>query len=439
MMTDMHGSSVPRGQDAGRPTGFRRLSVASLATEDLAIDFEGFGDNGPTRGQILSAFKAAAPFLGYGAKIVHAIDWFFRFTSAQDWLGGSRPIVWPSARMQQEELQLSPTRTKALNRLLIELGLIVAKDSPNGKRYGRRNPAGKIVEAYGFDLSPLAQRLDEFTRIAEEGRAVRAKMGQLRRRATIARKGIAQIEEAVLEFKLFDPAWRQIFEETAVLSSALRRVERLEEMEIGVTSIERRLTEARQRLEDQLNVTKKDVSSDREGADSGPHIYTYKPPLESESDTVIASEGSSSAGTSTPETNPKQRSQDERDERGRVSRLRPDELAVLTPRLGEYLRGRDPTWSDVVDAADMLRRELDISRPLWQEACQLMGRETAAIAVGVVSTKDPDHFTRTAGHYFHGMLQRAKKGELNLDRTIWGLRTAGQGGRPRVKATEGRA
>lgn len=438
MNTDMHAAGVPRGQDAGRPTGFRRLSIAMLATEDLAIDFEGFGNNGPTRGQILSAFKAAAPFLGYGAKIVHAVDWFFRFTSAQDWLAGARPIVWPSARMQQEELQLSPTRTKALNRLLIELGLIVAKDSPNGKRYGRRDHTGKIVEAYGFDLSPLAQRLDEFTRIAFEGRAVRAKMGQLRRRATIARKGIAQIEEAVDEFKLRDATWRQLFDETAVLSSALRRVERLEEMEIGVTSIERRLSEARQRLEDQLNMTKKDVSSDREGADSGPHIYTYKPPLNLKLDTVIASEGRSSAVSSTPEPSLKQQHQVERDERGRVSRLRPDELTVLAPRLGEYVRRTDPTWSDIVDAADMLRRELDISRPLWQEACQLMGRETAAIAVGVVSTKDPDHFTRTAGHYFHGMLQRAKKGELNLDRTIWGLRTAGQG-RPRVVATAGRA
>ena len=162
-----------------------------------AQDFVGFGDNGPRPMQILGAFKAAAPFLGYGAKIVHAIDWLFRFTSPQDWREGARPIVWPSARMQQEELQLSPTRTKALNRLLIELGLIAAKDSPNGKRYGRRDRDGRIVEAYGFDLSPFALRLEEFQRIAEEGRAVRARMGQLRRRATIARKGIAQVMEAV--------------------------------------------------------------------------------------------------------------------------------------------------------------------------------------------------------------------------------------------------
>jgi replication initiation protein RepC len=53
-------------------------------------------------------------------------------------------------------------RHQALNRLLIELGLIAVKDSPIGKRCGRRDREGRIVEAYGFDLSPLAQRIAAF-------------------------------------------------------------------------------------------------------------------------------------------------------------------------------------------------------------------------------------------------------------------------------------
>jgi replication initiation protein RepC len=423
---------MPGGNRAGSPTGFRRLSTALLQSEDLAADFVGFGENAPSKGQILSTFKAAAPFLGYSAKIVHAIDWLFRFTSPQDWREGSRPIVWPSARMQQEELQLSPTRTKALNRLLIELGLLTAKDSPNGKRYGRRDHTGKIVEAYGFDLSPLAQRMDEFERVAEEGRAVRAKMGMLRRRATIARKGMAQIEEAVRECSLSDQTWRQMFEEARVLSSALRRVERLDEMEVGVQSLERRVAEARARLEEQLNIQKKDVDRDREGADSGPHIYTYKPISKSESDTVVASEGGSS-GTFEPRSGPQ--SPAESDDKSRSLKLRPEELLLLAPRLKGYVRAFDPTWSDIVDAAYGMRHELDISKTSWAEACDAMGREMAAIAVAIVSTKDPNYFTRTAGHYFHGMVQRAKKGDLNLYRTIWGLRTGGR----REKSTEGRA
>jgi hypothetical protein len=59
----------------------------------------------------------------------------------------SRPIVWPSARMQQEALDLSPSQVKEINRCLIELGLVTMKDSPNGKRYGKRDPKGRINEA----------------------------------------------------------------------------------------------------------------------------------------------------------------------------------------------------------------------------------------------------------------------------------------------------
>ena len=60
-----------------------------------------------------------------------------------------------------------------------------------------------------------------------------------------------------------------------------------------------------------------------------------------------------------------------------------------------------------------------------------MGREKAAIAIAIVSTKDPAHFRTTAGGYFHGMVTKAKAGHLNLDRTLWGMRKANE---PRSRA-----
>ena len=42
-----------------------------------------------------------------------------------------------------------------------------------------------------------------------------------------------------------------------------------------------------------------------------------------------------------------------------------------------------------------MRHDLDLSKPLWGEACIAMGREQAAIALAVVSTKDPAHFRTT--------------------------------------------
>ena len=88
-----HRISTARG-----PNGLRRLSLAMLATGKLAEDFKGTTEGqGATRpGQVLAAFKGAAPHLGLSPRVVHAIDWLFSFTQPQDWHEGSRPVVWPS-------------------------------------------------------------------------------------------------------------------------------------------------------------------------------------------------------------------------------------------------------------------------------------------------------------------------------------------------------
>ena len=197
------------GGFAGGPTGFRRLTPSLLRADRTAEGFIGLPEGVTVPGQLLAAFKAAAPRLGLSPRLVHAVDWLFRFTQPQDWGRGGRPIVWPSASMQREALGLSPSHVKAINRALIEAGLITMKDSPNGKRYGVRDRAGRITEAYGFDLSPIAARHAEFVRLAEAARAERAEMGRLRRRATIARNGITQILETAAEYGFQGEDWAE--------------------------------------------------------------------------------------------------------------------------------------------------------------------------------------------------------------------------------------
>jgi len=310
------------------------------------------------------------------------------------------------------------------------------KDSPNGKRYGVRDRAGRITEAYGFDLSPIAARYPEFVRLAEEARAERAEMGRLRRRATIARKGIAQILETAAEYHLDGEDWTSLACETRALAQALKKVERPAEMALGVESLERRQRSARERLENLLSQAMEGASGTVDstplGPKNGPHHYTYNPTLNPQTDTVIANEGcSASAGEAVPpqaapEPPPApQAAKPARPERveGTVLKLSTEELVRLAPRLRPYLTVPTPTWPSVVDAADWLRIELGVSKSLWGEACLAMGREEAAIAVAIVSAKPAGHFRSSPGGYFHGMVAKAKAGDLNLARTIWGLRS----------------
>ena len=427
---DTHDSArgAPRRGSAYGPTGFRRLTPGLIKVDRVAEGFAGLPNGVTVHGQLLAAFKAAAPRLGLAPRLVHSVDWLFRFTQPQDWERGGRPIVWPSALLQQEALGVSETQAKRLNRHLIELGLVTMKDSPNGKRYGRRDARGRIVEAYGFDLSPMAERYREFVQLAEEGRAEREAMGRLRRRATIARKGIVQILETARDYDLRGEEWLILEREARAIVRELKRAERPDDLEAGVVSLERRQHEARSRLE----ILLKDVNKAPTQSENAPHQYTYKSTPYPEQDTVITSRTSSEAPeapvplSATSEV-PK------RPEKSSVHGIRPDELIKLAPRLKPYLRRPNPTWSEIIDAADWLRHDLDVSKPLWGEACLTMGRDLAAVALAIVSTKEPEHFRTTPGGYFHGMVQKAKAGELHLERTVWAMRRATQpNARPRT-------
>jgi replication initiation protein RepC len=252
------------------------LTPGLLKVDRAAESFAGLPDSVTVYGQLLAAFKAAAPRLGLSTRLVHTVDWLFKFTQLQDWERGGRPIVWPSALSQQEALGLSETQTKRLNRCLIEAGLVTMRDSPNGKRYGKRDPKGRIMEAYGFDLLPLAARHGEFVRLAEEGRAEREAMGRLRRRATIARKGIVQILETAHDFDLRGEEWAPLERAAQAIVQALKCVERPDEMEVGVASLEQRQHEGWTHLETLLKDVKKCPLRGRKRA---PPIYLQpKPP-----------------------------------------------------------------------------------------------------------------------------------------------------------------
>src|SRR6516225_1751346 len=282
---------APRRGSAYSPTGFRRLTPSLLKVDRAAEGFTGLPGGVTVHGQLLAAFKAAAPRLGLPTRVAHAVDWLFRFTQPQDWEQGGQPIVWPSALLEQEALGLSETQAKRLNRCLIEAGLVTMKDSPNGKRYGRRDGKGRIVEAYGFDLSPLAARHAEFVRVAEEGRAEREAMGRLRRRATIARKGIVQILETARDYDLIGEEWTTLESDAQAIVRALKRVERPDEMAAGVAGLEQRQRDARARLEMLLQDIKKVPSE----VENEPYQYTYNPNPNPPKDTVIATKTSSEA------------------------------------------------------------------------------------------------------------------------------------------------
>ena len=69
--------------------------------------------------------------------------------------------------------------------------------------------------------------------------------------------------------------------------------------------------------------------------------------------------------------------------------ITPATLVELAPRLAPYVPARtsDKGWPAIVEAALFLSGEMGINRTLWGRACGVMGREYAAVALAIVSTR----------------------------------------------------
>jgi replication initiation protein RepC len=434
----MSGSLVAAGvtplpTGAPRPSGARRISPAMLEARDLADSFVGLPRGTAKPLHYLSAFQEAAPYLGLPD---HGFIWItslVKMTRSVDWEEGSRPIAWPSMRLQVETLGVSVAQAKALNSTLFELGVIVINDSEQGKRYGRRGPDGRIIEAYGFDLSPLVLRYEEFVRLAARAQVEREHMRHFRKRATIARRGIRQAGEMLADLGPMPADWSRLEAETAGLVAAVGRVEVSEDLAFVVAGLERRQSEAEQWVRDQ-----KPSYTYPSGPVYKPHNRATNAD-EDPKDTVVAQEtgGPADGDTLKPQASspppspplaapvsvPAVSAAPVTPER--VMNLRAPQLLDLAPRLAHYVLSATPTWRDLFEAAATgLRLELGISLWLWAEACGVMGREGAALALALVSTKDPSHFRSSVGGYFAGMVKKAKRGELHLEGTLWALREA---------------
>lgn len=88
----------------------------------------------------------------------------------------------------------------------------------------------------------------------------------------------------------------------------------------------------------------------------------------------------------------------------------------------------EPSWNDIVEAAYRVRRDLEISQASWGRACQLLGRNGAALCVLVTDRaqsrlRDP---VRSCPAYFQGLVKKATDNQLNLGSSIFGFLSCGR-------------
>ena len=329
----------------------------------------------------------------------------------------------PSCATRRNFSALAARRTQTLNRALQEAGIFVMRDDPQGRRYGYRDPkTGRITKAFGFDLSLLMERHEEFKKIAAEAQIERNRMKKLRQQKTLARKAIAQAAEELDAQGYDSEALQCLLQEAAELVKAGSQCDRSDELALAVQALERRRDEIQRMLSDLI----KPVETSPMGAENDTHSTSTTLIDNDINHTVIAAKDCSRAGA--PPVPNDQGQSKPKHLFPETLHITPATLVELAPRLAPYMPARtnDKDWPAIVEAALYLSGEMGINRTLWARACDVMGREYAAVAMA--DRLDP------AGRALHQRARRVFRRHAAEVRE----KSAGFVPRPHALATQGR-
>ena len=171
------------------PFGRRPFSLAQMARQVAANDRP--ADTIVHKWQVFDAIRQGRGALCVSDRSLAVLYALLTF-HPETMLGGTDDIVvFPSNRnLAQRANGMAETSLRRHLAALVGSGLIIRRDSPNGKRYARKGQGGEIEKAFGFDLTPIVARAGEFQRLAAEAKAEELVLRHLRERITICRRDI---------------------------------------------------------------------------------------------------------------------------------------------------------------------------------------------------------------------------------------------------------
>ena len=422
-------------------TGWRKPTPGLGVAEQLAQAGERVG---VPKTRAFVALKRVGAHIGLKAGDMLLLDTLGAFTQAQDWEEGRRPIVWASNAYLMEQTGFSLSALKRHARRLAEIGVIAFKDSPNGKRWGHRDQDGVIVEAYGFDLSPLSARVEEFEQLHAELQVERELCQRLKRQVTVARRMIRARIEAAVSGALRGP-WAQftsLFEELLdrlprrnVASETLERLlawfrDLQERVEAAYLKAIRTDDVVENTAESSEQVTEQTQEMNPREVISDPHILITKQLNPVISNSSEKEEAAAVVPNAPPEEQVDRELEDwvaeTRRKRGAALDLPTvmqacPEFASWARNMGGYLKD----WGDLHRVAGQLRPMIGISEHAWNLAQDRLGPQIATAALVLVFDKHAAGEVASPGGYLRGMVEKAGAGELHLERSFYG-RLSGQ-------------
>ncbi|MBB3544839.1 plasmid replication protein RepC [Rhizobium sp. BK399] len=416
------------------PFGRRPMTLGMLSSQKAASELK--PDQSVDKWKIYRALCEAKPLLGVTDRALAVLNALLSFYPANLLSEESGLVVFPSN--SQLSLRSHGMAEQTIRRhlaVLVEAGLIIRKDSPNGKRYARRNKEGSVGDAFGFSLAPLIVRAEEIEALAAEVAAERLHLQRLREQFTLCRRDVSKLIETAIDEEL-PGDWETAFTYFRELVDAVPRTPAADEIAAALEAMQILRDDIANRLETLLKAKKPSGNPARNER----HIQNSNP--DSIFDLEPAFETKQEANPASPIEPPAERTRQRSDGRSGVNpqeRAGNDNSGLKSFPLGMVLQacpdmagygpgGSITNWRDMMAAAVVVRGTLGVSASAYEDACNTMGPENAATVMACILERG-GHIN-SAGAYLRDLTRRAERGEFSIGPMLMALvRARGAGSR----------
>ena len=378
-----------------RSPGIRPTTALTLHNAALADGYAGLPP-GMTRWTLAALLRGAARPLGLTPAMLRLLEHYIDQTFDQDWQTGSEPVVIRPLTEIAAQLGRSERQIRNIEQALAERGLLIWRDSANHRRWGYRDRhTGRLAEAYGPSLAPLGARASEIATLAAEARAedraltrTRKAIGAMRRRIRAALIGYPDGTLALLA------------ETETLLRQRLPAKLTLAQLQHH----HRRLDALARQIEGMIQP----APTPKTAAEP---IIACEGEISSRPNTDTKHELGKTACRSTP-------AQKQNTEALGRYLLTPEKILRLAPNRITWEQKTPVEWTRVIEQGYIEAHMNGIDQQLWGDACLSIGRDVAAKCA--IAIADKPHI-RNPKAYFRALLERGRRAELHIDKTLISL------------------
>ncbi|EXL03258.1 hypothetical protein Brsp03_03580 [Brucella sp. NBRC 12951] len=377
-------------QLASTPFGSRRMTLALLASQQNTQQIA--PGTVADKWQLHRWLCEAKTQFGLNDRSLAVLSALLSFYPETELNAQNSLIVFPSNK--QLALRAHGMADATLRRhlaALVDSGFIHRQDSPNGKRYARRAKSGDVQIAFGFSLTPLLARGCELEAAAEQVRAEKTALREMRERLTLLRRDITKlIEFAALEELAGD--WEDIHHRFRLIVDSIPRRADYQELAALIESMQYIRAEIDNALkihENVQNLRANESQNERQQIESNPDSHFEK---------------------ATPEFI------DQRVNEVTSAPVEPtvslDMVLRSCPEITAYAISSIRHWQDLANTAEKVRSFLGIDRKLYDLAKKTLGTHNASIVIAYILQRYEQ--IQSAGGYLRILTEKAANGSFSI-------------------------